>query len=342
MFSQSALPRLLSLLPALGLIALAPAAGAADTLRLGLPVDCDLGGLCVVQHYVDMDPGPDGRDHRCGPLTYDDHNGIDIRVPTYVEMERGVPVVAAAAGVVKELRDGMADISIKEAGEDSIEGRKAGNSVIIDHGEGWETQYAHLRRESIVVQRGAEVEAGDQLGLIGLSGATEFPHLHFSVRRNGMRIDPFTGLAAGSGCGRSLRSLWHEEARRKLIYRPGGLLVAGFADQPTESTVALMKGAHRETVLPSTAPSLIFWTLAWGLRGGDREMRRLFGPDGRVLIESTYLVPKDKAQWQRHIGRRLRGDAWPKGVYKGTYRVERDEGGITTTVIDVERALTVE
>ena len=66
----------------------AGAAAAADTADapilevpiLEVPFDCRLGALCVVQNYVDQDPGPGARDHACGPLSYDGHQGTDIRV----------------------------------------------------------------------------------------------------------------------------------------------------------------------------------------------------------------------------------------------------------------------
>jgi hypothetical protein len=96
---------------------LAPAAAETQSApRLALPVDCPMGSLCVVQNFVDMAPGEEARDQTCGPLTYDGHDGVDIRVPSLVEMRQGVAVVAAAPGVVKAIRDEMADVSVREIG----------------------------------------------------------------------------------------------------------------------------------------------------------------------------------------------------------------------------------
>ena len=63
-----------------------------------LPLACTLGQTCEVQHYVDRDPGPGVRDYRCGPQSYQGHDGIDFRLPDMAAQRRGVDVLAAAAG----------------------------------------------------------------------------------------------------------------------------------------------------------------------------------------------------------------------------------------------------
>ncbi len=148
----------------------APAAAAADAVSapiLELPVAGQIGALCVVQNYVDQDPGPGGRDHTCGSLTYDGHKGTDIRVPGRPEMAAGVAVLAAAPGVVRARRDGEADRAASQAGPE------AGNAVVLDHGGGWESQYSHLRQGSVAVATGQRVAAGSRLGLFGWSGRAE-------------------------------------------------------------------------------------------------------------------------------------------------------------------------
>src|SRR5215831_9272833 len=75
--------------------------------QFALPIDCQIGKTCIVQNYVDHEPGPAARDYRCGSLTYDGHKGTDIRIPDRSLFERGVAVLAAASGRVRALRDGM-------------------------------------------------------------------------------------------------------------------------------------------------------------------------------------------------------------------------------------------
>src|SRR5262249_49849916 len=172
-----------------------------DQPKSDLPLACPADGGCIVRNFVDEDPGPGAKDFHCGTLTYDGHKGTDIRVPDGVAMAKGIAVLAAAPGKVLRLRDGMADASIHFTGADAVKDREAGNSVIIDHGNGWETQYGHMRKGSISVKPGDIVAAGHPIGLVGLSGNTEFTHMHFEIRHDGKPVDPYTGEAMGAGCG---------------------------------------------------------------------------------------------------------------------------------------------
>lgn len=106
------------------------------------------------------------------------HMGLDIGAPT------GAPIVAAAAGVVEE------------ANGDNSHGY--GNHVLISHGNGYETLYAHMSR--IVAQAGEKVAQGQLIGYVGQSGFANGPHLHFEVRRQGEKIDP-EPLLPGDGAG---------------------------------------------------------------------------------------------------------------------------------------------
>jgi hypothetical protein len=302
-----------------------------------VPVGCAIGTACFVQNYVDQAPGPEARDHTCGPLTYDKHQGTDFRVPGLREMAAGVPVLAAAPGVVRRVRDGMPDVSIREAGANTSLGAEAGNAVVIDHGAGWETQYSHLRKGSIAVRVGQRVAAGARLGLIGLSGMTEFPHLHFAVRRNGRTIDPYTGGPPERGCGLPAAPLWSAAAQVFLAYRSGGLLLAGFAGAPV--TLNDVLGAEAPTAATADAQMLIFWAAAWGLRAGDREEMRLIGPGGEVVAEQSNTLDADKAQWLRYVGRRRGAVGLPAGTYRGEYRVTRDADGQTVTVVATARRM---
>ncbi|MGN0669623.1 MAG: M23 family metallopeptidase, partial [Oscillospiraceae bacterium] len=64
-----------------------------------------------------------------------------------------------------------------------------GNYIVVDHGGGVSTLYAHCRK--IFVYEGQQVTRGDVIGLVGCTGWSTGDHLHFEVRENGYRVDPF-------------------------------------------------------------------------------------------------------------------------------------------------------
>lgn len=305
---------------------------------LSLPVLCEIGVECFVQQYVDTHPGPVAKDHLCGGLAYDRHDGTDFRVATLADMARGVPVLAAAPGTVRAVRDGEPDAYLAARGRAAIGDRQAGNAVVLDHLDGWATQYGHLRHGSVRVRPGQRVGAGEVLGLIGLSGAAEFPHVEFRLFQGGRRIDPFTGLEPESGCSERGRSLWDAQAAKALVYRPGGLLAAGFAgEQPTAA--AVRAGDYRDLEsLPASAPALVFWILDYGLATGDAWRLEIRGPDGDLFAEAEGALEERRAEWVRFLGRRRGALPWPAGRYEGRHRVARN--GVV--LFDERRSLTVE
>lgn len=93
----------------------------------------------------------------------------------------GVPILAAAAGVVVIAKDGMQD-QPKLFEPNNAGG--PGNYVVIDHGDGEFTLYGHLKKGTIRVHPNEKVTAGEPIGLCGNSGASEIPHLHFQLQTN--------------------------------------------------------------------------------------------------------------------------------------------------------------
>lgn len=304
-----------------------------DGPELSVPVDCALGRTCAVQNYVDRDAGAGVRDYACKSRTYQDHNGLDIRVADMAAQRAGVYVLAAAPGEVTRLRDGVADVSVNAAGLGAVEGVECGNGIVIDHGGGWETQYCHLAQGSLLVAQGAEVRSGQPIAQIGLSGQTEYPHLHFTVRRDGVVVDPF---APGAGQARSCEAqapLWSSAAQEALAYREGAVLNAGFSS----GAVSMEAVEDANIAAPSAhAPALVAYVRAIGLEGGDVQNLKVTGPDGAILAE-TKIDPLDraKAQYLLYAGRRTPAEGWAPGTYEAEYWVERDGRRVVTQTFQI-------
>ncbi len=99
--------------------------------------------------------------------TLKSHQGVDYTIP------EGSRVFATADGVVKSI---------------TTRSSTSGQTVVIDHQNGFETSYSHLGK--INVKRGEKVQRGDIIALSGNTGLSLAPHLHYEVRHNGMRVDP--------------------------------------------------------------------------------------------------------------------------------------------------------
>jgi murein DD-endopeptidase MepM/ murein hydrolase activator NlpD len=129
--------------------------------------------IAADHHRHDFDPPAtgvvsSGFGLRADPFTGENrfHKGLDIAAPL------GTPIKAAAAG--KVVFSGWAD--------------GYGNLVTVDHGDGISTRYAHTAAN--LVNAGDDVGARQEIALVGSSGRSTAPHLHFEVHKNGQPIDP--------------------------------------------------------------------------------------------------------------------------------------------------------
>lgn len=299
------------------------APAAAGAFVISPPIDCDLGRECFIQNYVDRDPGPGAADFTCGTLSYDGHKGTDFALPTLAAMRAGVDVLAAAPGTVQAIRDALPDIASSAPDAPDLNGQDCGNGVLISHGGGWETQYCHLKRGSVSVRTGQRVGKGTVLGQIGLSGRTEFPHVHLTLRHDGQVIDPFDPAPGPATCnGTHAASLW----QHPVGHRAGGLIGVGIANSVPEFD-AIEAGLDTPGSLPTDAPALVVWGQAFGGRAGDVVVLTLTGPQGAVLRHSETL-PRDKARYFRAAGKRASGK-WPEGTYEAQVRIIRDGAEIS-------------
>ena len=152
-----------------------------------------------ISNFVDHDPRfpQKVQDYTCGQRTYDldsgyNHAGTDYYLWPFpwLMMDQGqIEIVAAAPGVLVGRDDGNFDRQC------FFDGTSQPNFVRILQDDGLSAIYLHMRDGSVTtVPIGTHVEAGDYLGLVGSSGQSSGPHLHFELRdANGVVIDPRHG-----------------------------------------------------------------------------------------------------------------------------------------------------
>jgi murein DD-endopeptidase MepM/ murein hydrolase activator NlpD len=318
---------------------------AAEALNLTLPIDCDMASVCSIQNYVDVDPGSGARDYRCGTLTYDGHQGTDFQLPDLAAMRRGVVVRAAADGTVRNIRDGVPDLGFEHWQQTGSESTALGNAVAISHPDGSETLYGHLRQGSVLVQPGSRVVAGQAIARVGLSGKTQFPHLHFQLVRAGMPVDPFTGTpATRTDCGATNSPLWHAATLAQLAYRPAVLVCSGFA-LAVPDRKAIQDTCSSLTTASADSAALVLFAEIAGVQKGDRLRFAILLPDGNPLVDNAIAVDRPRARLFRYVGQRRPGTAWPAGRYTAKVELTRpavpSRAALSGLLIDAGRDLEI-
>ena len=95
------------------------------------------------------------------------HAGMDFSAKS------GTPIYATGDGIIHKVRRSK---------------RGYGNHVIIDHGFGYKTLYAHMSKYTVA--RGQRIKRGDVIGYVGSTGTSVAPHLHYEVHKDGKKINP--------------------------------------------------------------------------------------------------------------------------------------------------------
>lgn len=181
-----------------------PAPSAAATVALAWPLQPAAGfadySYYITTYYVDHDPAyPDQlRDYMDGDRTYDtvgyNHGGTDFILWPFgwLKMDSAaVAIVAAADGVIVGKSDGNDDRHCAFSNE-------PWNAVYVQHADGTVAWYGHMKQGSLTAKNvGDPVVTGEYLGLVGSSGSSTVPHLHFELRSSAgadsQVVDPFFG-----------------------------------------------------------------------------------------------------------------------------------------------------
>lgn len=283
------------------------------------PIACELGKNCWIVNYFNHAEGPRAKDYHCGHLTYPKHKGTDIAVSDELDIAEGVPVLAAAGGFVKAIRNSEPDKRLSNFQAKQILDKECGNRVTIFHGSQWYTDYCHLRRGSIMVKAGDLVQPGQVIAYVGMSGKTAFPHLHFAIYHRNKRLDPFTGKLKDAdefSCDNTENSLWKPKTLEKLAYRKTKICGLGFVNnKPNFSDIT--RGWFNASKIYSTAPILGVWACVYGVNPGDKITLILHEPNGHVIFKKNQRIYKTQIRRYLFTAKNRRKYPWPRGKYLG-------------------------
>lgn len=295
-------------------------------VRFRLPVKCTYGTDCWVLNTVDHSPDADGKamDSACLTRTYDGHKGTDIAIVDEAALARGVDVLAARGGTVLRLRDGEEDRfpNAQQLEETRKANKDCGNAVLIDHGNGWQTMSCHMKKGSIAVKQGQKINAGDKIGQVGLSGYTQFPHLHLGIIHNGKVIDPFTGTSSEDPCGTGGSPLWADEY---IQYQDLAIAGSGFADKAPAMANLERDMAGLKNIKSREAGALVFYAVLLGAREGDKIELSITGPDKKIFAKREVVQDKTRARQMVFVGRKTDQVQLPDGPYVGQIVITRGE-----------------
>ena len=295
-------------------------------IRLSFPLDCTLGETCWIARYSNRGGNNIKSDYQCRTRTQIGHKGTDFAVADLGMMQSGVSVLAAADGTIKGVRSDEPDISVKSRGIETIKGKECGNGLVIAHSNGWTSQYCHLKKNSLPVKAGDAVTAGQVIGQIGLSGQTEYPHLHFTLRNNGGVIDPFDGQTMSKACNpKKADPLWADP----IAYAPFALVSATFsAASPTNEN----RWDTPPKTLANNSPALMLTGRVFGSLKGDKWQITIKRPNGSVFSNQEIFIQRNRQFWLQYSGRKKPKTGFEPGIWTGEITVTRtNSDGILQT-----------
>ncbi len=200
--------------------------------KMKWPIGNQLYDNIFMMNYFDQsNPGTaDGvfTDYNCGhDLGYDGHTGTDITLFNFRLMDIGIPILAASDGVVANIVYDEFDRHYNPPYSSN-----QANIVRVRHDDGSHVVYVHMRKNSISVNKGEQVKAGQFLGYVASSGSSPVPHLHIEFWKPGsiswpniQYRDPWEGT-----CHRE-ESLWEDQ----LDYVPSNdiwIMDSGISTEP--------------------------------------------------------------------------------------------------------------
>ena len=251
------------------------------------PVAGTFGQDLIMTNWVDLQTGSGRLDWNCTQITYDGHKGHDATINGFAAQAMGVPIFAAKDGIVVVRADGHPDMNTGPNNQN-----QPSNLVVIDHG-GFTTTYLHMKLGSVSVNLNDYVRAGQQIGLVGSSGYSSGPHLHFETKVNSQSIEPHAGPCR-DGC-----SWWTDQVGPHME-----TFVLDFSfsrtDLWTVSPPPWPTPRDNQKVLADQ--TTYFWMIVGNSPANGTWQTKFYRPDGTLGFDSgvrTYVAPYFRWDWWR-------------------------------------------
>ncbi|HSA07448.1 MAG TPA: M23 family metallopeptidase [Candidatus Gastranaerophilales bacterium] len=292
-------------------------------IELKFPLSCQLEENCWIVNYPDIELSDNIADYMRGKIAYNNNKGVDIAVQTLLDVKNGAPVLSAQDGTVIFTRNNIDDNFPLEIKKEQKSASFCGNSVVIEHNNGWKTVYCHLKKGSVKVKPGDFVNGGDKIAEVGFSGKTEFPHLYFAVLYDGKYFDPFSGYKLSEdGEKKNYKPFWSPFVQKKLIYR--NVIVTNIGISSEEPTPENVKNGKYENIeIFNDAPIIYLWISGFHFNKGDLIKISLKNPDQQKIVDDFSQVKSDNMEQLFSFKKLKTGDSWKSGVYSGKYEIAR-------------------
>ncbi|MFK8044856.1 MAG: peptidoglycan DD-metalloendopeptidase family protein [Crocinitomicaceae bacterium] len=260
--------------------------------NLTIPIDGVVGQDYIIVNYPDwhLQDGTvlvqDGflNDHQCGTKTYDGHQGTDFTIRGFTQMDSGVNVLASADGQITYFIDSLYDR--ETAGNVAL---SLGNYIEIYHAStNTYSYYAHLKKNSVTVQTGDFVIAGQAIAQVGSSGNSTDPHLHYELWNPGLITDPTIdpwGIPCDSGS-----TLWNSPPvydTSFAVWECGLVNYDSVENFVPFTWYSLRERLGQKDTFNVNDPFFTFWCLQYGLKIGDETAVEWYEPNGDLYFTET-------------------------------------------------------
>ena len=242
------------------------------------PIEGKYGKDYIIVNYIDWGSNQITDFHK-GTKTYAGHKGTDFSLSGFPQMDKGVYVTAVDSGIVTFVHDGEYDRNTD--GNTSL---GFGNYIAIKHPNKLYSYYAHLKKNSLLVTVGDKVAPGQHLALVGSSGNSTDPHLHFELWYDSLYlVEPFA-----ASCG-SDNSFWKEAIPYDTTFH---VWESGLTDF-IPSTNDLRNRPKAKDKFNNQDSIITFWALQYGIKEGDSTKIEWLTPNGSLWFEYSYTYKKD-------------------------------------------------